>query len=212
MTPDQSIGEWLQALASSAPAPGGGAAAALNVAVGAALIAMVCNVTIGRPRYARHEPLMREALAQATTLRDRALQLAADDTRAFGAVSLAHKLPRDTDEQRQARTERIQRALVRATEVPLDTAALAGDVIQLARRIVDGANVAALADVAAAALSARAALEASLINVETNLLAITDPARGQDLSGRTTSLSALVAEAERTVRSIRSRIHRNAEG
>ncbi|MGH7414537.1 MAG: cyclodeaminase/cyclohydrolase family protein [Candidatus Rokuibacteriota bacterium] len=212
MTPDQPIGEWLQALASSAPAPGGGAAAALNAAVGAALIAMVCNVTIGRSRYARHEPVMREALAQATALRDRALHLAADDARAFGAVSQAYTLPRDTDEQTQARTERIQRALVRATEVPLDTAALAGDVIQVASRIVDGANVTALADVAAAALSARAALEASLITVETNLLAITDPARGQDLSGRTTSLSALVAEAESTVRRIRSRIHQNAEG
>jgi hypothetical protein len=100
---DQTIGVWLEALASSAPAPGGGAAAALNAAIGAALIEMACNLTIGRPRYAQHEGDMRAALAQATKLRGRALQSAADDVRTFGAVSEAYKLPKETDEQRQAR-------------------------------------------------------------------------------------------------------------
>src|SRR5207302_599344 len=82
-------------------------------------------------------------------------------------------------EQRQARGEQIQRTLVAATEVPLNTAALAGEVIQLARRIVDSANVNVLADVAAAAVSARAALEVAQINVEANLAAINDPSRGK---------------------------------
>ncbi|HKX05877.1 MAG TPA: cyclodeaminase/cyclohydrolase family protein, partial [Methylomirabilota bacterium] len=62
---DQTIGAWLDALASAAPAPGGGAAAAVNAAIGAALIEMVCRLTIGRPRYARHEPALSEALARA---------------------------------------------------------------------------------------------------------------------------------------------------
>ena len=156
---DQTIGKWLEALASPAPAPGGGAAAALNAAVGAALIEMACNLTIGRPRYAQQEAEMRAALAEATKLRSRALHLAAADVEAFGAVSETYKLPKETDEQRQARTEQIQRALIGATEVPLNTAVLAGEVIQLARRIVDGTNVNVLADVAAAAIAARAALE-----------------------------------------------------
>lgn len=204
---DQTIGMWLEALASSAPAPGGGAAAALNAAVGAALIEMACNLTIGRPRYAQHEAGMRAALAEATKLRSRALHLAADDVKAFGAVSEAYKLPRETDEQRQARGEQIQRAWVGATEVPLNTAVLAGDVIQLARRIVDGANVNVLADVAAAAVSARAALDVALINVEANLAAISDPSCARELSGRMTEVSWLAAEAERTVRSIRGRMN-----
>ena len=204
---DQTIGMFLEALASSTPAPGGGAAAALNAAVGAALIEMACLLTIGRPRYAQHETGMRTALAEATKLRTRALNLAADDVMAFGAVSEAYKLPKETAEQRQARSEQIQRTLVAATEVPLNTAALAGEVIQLARRIVDSANVNVLADVAAAAVSARAALEVAQINVEANLAAINDPPRSKELSARLTAVSLLAAEAEETVRSIRSTIN-----
>jgi formiminotetrahydrofolate cyclodeaminase len=204
---DQTVETWLEALASSAPAPAGGAAAALSAAIGAALIEMACNLTIGRPRYAQHEAEMRAALAEATTLRRRALRLAAEDVQAFDAVAEAYKLPRETDAQRQSRTEQIQRALVGATEVPLNTAALAGDVIQLARRIVDGANVNVLADIAAAVVSARAALETALIAVEANLAAINDPSRGKELSERMTGVSSMAAEAERTVRSIRSRIN-----
>jgi formiminotetrahydrofolate cyclodeaminase len=205
---DQTVETWLEALASSAPAPAGGAAAALSAAIGAALIEMACNLTIGRPRYAQHEAEMRAALAEATTLRRRALRLAADDVRAFDAVAEAYKLPRETDAQRQSRTEQIQRALVGATVVPLNTAALAGDVIQLARRIVDGANVNVLADLAAAVVAARAALETALIAVEANLAAINDPSRGKELSERMTGVSSLAAEAERTVRDIRSEMNR----
>jgi formiminotetrahydrofolate cyclodeaminase len=200
---DQTIGAWLDALASAAPAPGGGAAAALSAAIGAALIEMVCNLTVGRPRYVAHEPLLREALARATTLRHRALGLAAADARAFGAVTDAHRLPRDTDEHARARTERIQAALIAATEVPLETAALAGEVVRLAGRIVDGANVNARADVAAAAATARAALETALANVEANLAALPDRSRSGELRERSTGVATLAAEAERTIQRIR---------
>jgi len=201
---DQTIGPWLEALASSAPAPGGGAAAALSAAIGAALIEMVCNLTIGRPRYAAHEALMREALARATTLRRRALGLAAADARAFGAVTDAYRLPKETDER--ARAERIQEALIGATEVPLETAALAAEVVQLAGRIVDGANVNALADIAAAAAAARAALETALVNVEANLAALPDRSRSRELRERSTGVATLGAEAERTIQRIRGKL------
>ena len=178
----------------------------MSAAAGAALIEMACHLTIGRPRYASHEAVMRETLAHATTLRTRALGLAGDDVRAFTEVTRAYKLPKDTDEQQRGRRERIQQALLGATEIPLDTAILAGEVIRLAGRIVDRANVTVLGDVAAAALSGRAALETALINVEANLAAMTDPARGQKLFERASALSPLVAEADSTVRSIRDRI------
>jgi formiminotetrahydrofolate cyclodeaminase len=203
---DQAIGTWLEALASSAPAPGGGAAAALGAAIGAALIEMVCNLTIGRPRYAAHEAVMREALARATTLRRRALGLAAADARAFGAVTDAYRLPKETDEQARARAARIQEALIGATEVPLETAALAGEVVRLAGRIVDGANVNALADIAAAAAAARAALETALVNVEANLAALPDRARDRELRARMTATAPLVPQAEQTIRRIRSKV------
>ena len=203
---DQTIGTWLESLASSTPAPGGGAAAALNAAVGAALIEMACNLTIGRPRYAQHEAEMRAVLAEATELRNRAMRLAADDARAYGDVSQAYTLPRETDAQRQIRTAQLQNALVAATEVPLETAMVAAEIIQLAGRLVDRANINVLADVAAATVSARAALEAALISVEANLGSISDHGRVKEFTARVTAVSWLVAEAERAVRSIRSKI------
>ena len=133
-------------------------------------------------------------------------QSAADDVRAFGAVSEAYKLPKETDAQRQARAEHIERALVGATEVAMNIAVLAGEVIQLVRRIADGTNVNVLADVAAAAVSARAALEVALINVQANVAAISDPACSPKLSKRIAVASWLAAEADRTVRDIRGRI------
>jgi methenyltetrahydrofolate cyclohydrolase len=203
---DQTIGTWLEALASATPAPGGGAAAALNAAVGAALIEMACNLTIGRPRYAEHEAAMRAVLAEATDLRNRAMRLAADDARAYDAVTQAYTLLRETDAQRPARTEQLQRALVAATEVPLETASVASDVIRLAGRLVDRANINALADVAAATLSARAALEAALISVEANLGTISDQDRVNEFIARMAAVSSLVADAEHAVRGIRSKI------
>ena len=203
---DQPVEAWLAALASSEPAPGGGAVAALNAAFGAALVEMACNLTIGRPRYAQHEPEMRAVLAEATKLRNRALHLAADDVKAFGAVSEAYTLARETDEQRQARTEQIRHAMVEATEVPLNTALVAGEIIRLARRIVDGANANVLADIAAATISARAALETALINVEANLATIKDPSWEKEFSERLSDVSWLTGEAERTVHDIRGRM------
>src|ERR1700761_4495053 len=92
---DQSVGDWLDELGSSMPAPGGGAAAAMLVAIGAALVEMVTNLTIGKPRYAEHEPLMLDARSEAQQIRRRALTLADEDERAFSAVVAAYRLPKD---------------------------------------------------------------------------------------------------------------------
>jgi formiminotetrahydrofolate cyclodeaminase len=204
---DQSVGSWLEDLASEASVPGGGAAAALNAAVGAALVAMVCNLTIGKSRYAEHEPLMREALASATELRSLALQLAGDDAIAFGAVTEAYRLPKDTDEDKAARTAAIQAALIGAADVPLRTAAVAAAIIDLAGRILAGANVNVLSDVAVAAASARAALDAAVINVEINLGAMKDPARRDALRAELDKHTAAVTAAAEIVSAVRERIN-----
>jgi formiminotetrahydrofolate cyclodeaminase len=96
--------------------------------------------------------------------------------------------------------------MLEATRVPLRTAAVAGDVVRLAGRIAEGANVTALADLAAAAVSARAAVEVVRLNVEANLVAIADPSHRKAFADRMTDLSGLVAEAERIVADIRTRI------
>ncbi len=200
---DQTVGSWLDEVASSAPAPGGGAVAALNAAVGAALVSMVCNLTIGKPRYAAHEQLMRAALTEATQLRARAVQLAAADAEAFGAVSEAYGLPKETDAEKAARTDAIQQALVTAADVPLRTAEVAATIIDLAGRIMHGANVNVLSDVAVAAASARAALDSAAINVEVNLGLMKDAERRDGLHKALTTHLAATAEADRIVAAVR---------
>jgi methenyltetrahydrofolate cyclohydrolase len=171
---ETTLEDFLAALASAAPAPGGGAAAALQAALGAALVSMVCNLTIGKARYAEHEPTMRRVLAEADAARGRALTLAAADADAFAAVSAAYRLPRDSDADRADRGRAIQRALIHATDVPLRTAALAAAIVHLCADILDGANVNVLSDVGVAAASARAALESAALNVHVNLAGLTD--------------------------------------
>ena len=172
----ETIADFLDELASGAPVPGGGAAAALEAALGAALVSMVCHLTIGKEKYRAYEQTMIEARATADELRARALALVAEDSASFSAVGAAYALPRGSDEEKAARQARIQEALKGATDVPLRTVALAARVIELCAHIVDGANTNAISDVGVGALSARAALDGAALNVKINLALIKDEA------------------------------------
>jgi methenyltetrahydrofolate cyclohydrolase len=204
----QTVAGWLEALASEAPAPGGGAAAALEAAISAALVEMVCRLTIGKPTYGEHERMLQTALTEAASLRIRSVQLAEEDAQAFTAVAAAYRLPKDTDQARHVRTAQLQAALVGAANVPLQIAAVAAKLVDLAGRILDGANRNVLSDVAVAAASARAALDAAVVNVETNLAALTDPVRRSDLAAQLTPYAPVVDHAEAIVRAVRERIGR----
>ncbi|MGW6741380.1 cyclodeaminase/cyclohydrolase family protein [Streptomyces sp. NPDC055025] len=203
---NHTVGGWLDELASESSTPGGGAAAAMNAAVGAALISMVCNLTVGRPKYAEYEKELTAALAEAEELRGSALRLAGEDAAAFGSVIAAYKLAKTTDAEKQARTAAIQQALVGAADVPLRTAELAAEVIALARRILPGSNVNVVSDVAVAASSARAALDAAAVNVEVNLAALTDEGHRAAVRDRLSSALTAAAEADAVVADVRKRI------
>ena len=203
---DQKIGEWLTELASEASAPGGGAAAALNAAVGAALISMVCNLTIGRPRYAEHDETNKDALEAAEALRGIALLLAEEDEAAFTKVTDAYKLPRGTDEEKAARTAAIQASLVDAASVPMRTAGLAAEVIALAVKIEPTSNTNLISDVAVAAASARAALDSAALNVQINLAAMNDVAKREHIATELQTYVAAIPTADAIVAKIRGRI------
>ena len=173
---EETIAHFLDELASGAPVPGGGAAAALEAALGAALVSMVCHLTIGKEKYRAYEQTMMEARATAEELRAQALALAREDSASYSAVGAAYALPRGSDEQKAARQARIQEALKGATDVPLRTVALAARVVELCAHIVDGANTNAISDVGVGALSARAALDGAALNVKINLALIKDEA------------------------------------
>ena len=116
---ETSIDEFLARLASKDPTPGGGSAAAIMGAMGAALISMVCNVSFGKKGYEAAEPELREVCAQSEALRSRLTAMVAEDVSAFGELMAAYKLPKETDEEKQRRSLAIQASLKRATEVPL---------------------------------------------------------------------------------------------
>jgi formiminotetrahydrofolate cyclodeaminase len=184
----------------------------MNAAVGAALVSMVCNLTIGKPKYAAHEETMRATLASAERARAAALRLADADADAFEQVMAAYRLPKDTDAERDARTETIQSALAAAADVPLRTARLAIEIIGLTEDILDGANVNVLSDVAVAASSARAALESAVMNVTVNLVAMRAGERRDALArgpaDGSADSSAAASRADAVVAAVRERLNR----
>jgi formiminotetrahydrofolate cyclodeaminase len=200
------IEEWLSDLASERPAPGGGAAAGVNAAMGAALVSMVCNLTIGKPRFAEHEAVMREVLAEAERLRLEALQLAEDDAEAFSGVVAAYKLPKSSDEEKAARTAAIQAGLVEAAAVPLAVAKVAAAVIKLSGRILEGSNPNVLSDVAVAASAAKSALESAALNVDINLVSIKDPAERERLAEALNESLQAKVQAEAIMQAVAKRI------
>jgi formiminotetrahydrofolate cyclodeaminase len=203
---ETTIEDWLTDLASELPAPGGGAAAGVNAAMAAALVSMVCNLTIGKPRFAEHEAVMREVLAEAERLRSEAIQLAEDDAEAFSGVVAAYKLPKSSDAEKEARTAAIQAGLVEAAAVPLAVAKNAAQVIRLAGRILEGSNPNVLSDVAVAASAARSALESAALNVDINLVSIKDPAERERLASALNEALQAKVQAEAIMQAVAKRI------
>ncbi|MCW2918252.1 MAG: Formiminotransferase-cyclodeaminase [Actinomycetia bacterium] len=167
---DVPVGEWLAALASDAPAPGGGAAAAMNAAMAAALVEMVCNLTTGKAKFADHDTHITRIRSDARTTRRRALQLVADDADAFTALMASYRIPKD----RPGRAEAIQSATEHAASVPLRIAWTAAEALDLAEELPGRSNPNVASDIGVAAANAVAAIQSAALNVEINLESLTD--------------------------------------
>jgi formiminotetrahydrofolate cyclodeaminase len=165
---------FLDDLASSAPVPGGGSAAAVTAAMGAALLAMVSNLTLGKKRYADVQDRAERTRGEAMALLDHARRLSEEDSEAYGRVSAALALPRSTDSEMTERRTRVQSALKHAAQPPLETMQVAADVARLAAELVSFGNRSAITDIGSAALLAGAAHAAARLNVLANLTAIRD--------------------------------------
>jgi len=176
MLTQKPVNTFLDELASSAPAPGGGSAAALGAAIGAALVSMVANLTLGKKKYADVQADIQRILSQSEALRHKSVQLLEDDVAAYTQVSKAYKMPRDTEEEKEARTAAIQGALKGATAVPMELAETCVEILGLCPESAQKGNVLAVSDVGVAALMAEAALRAAALNVWINLGSIKDEA------------------------------------
>jgi len=191
---NQTVNELLDALASSAPAPGGGAACALAGALGAALVSMVANLTLDKA--AAPGPELQDALAQADELRAALVGLMEDDANAYDAVIAAYRLPRSTAAEKKGRREAIQQALRVATLVPLDIAANCARVLALTEPAARLGSRSAVTDAGAAAYLATASARAALLNVDVNLKGIKDEAFVAWAQERAQGLEALLAAAQ----------------
>ncbi|QKP78680.1 cyclodeaminase/cyclohydrolase family protein [Methyloligella sp. GL2] len=171
---DSSIEEFLDGLASQAATPGGGSAAAIIGAMGAALVSMVCNLTIGKKKYVEVEDDMKRLLARAEELRLALTEMIADDVKAFDQVMGAYGMPKETPEEKEARTEALQAALKTATEVPLRCCKVSREVIDLSGEVSDKGNLNVISDAGVAVLAGQAALKSAALNVLTNARMIAD--------------------------------------
>lgn len=169
------LDSFIDRLASGDPTPGGGSAAAMAGAAGAALVAMVARLTVGRKRYADVDAQMQTIMQQAETLRARLTALVQEDADAYNQVSAAYRLPKASDEEQAARAAAIQAAMQAASLTPLETAQACAAVIALAEQVVAHGNVNARTDGGVGALLAQAGLQGAAWNVEINLASIDDP-------------------------------------
>lgn len=167
--------QFLDLLASSAPEPGGGAAAALVGATGAALVSMVANLTIGREKFAAAAADMEQARARADALRASLVAAIDQDAQAFREVMASYRLPRAADEQKAARQRAIQAALREAAQVPAAVVRLCEEVAAWSLVAAEHGNPQVVSDAAVAALLADAAAQSAALNVRINLASVGDP-------------------------------------
>ena len=206
MISSETIHDYLARLASREPTPGGGAAAALHAAQGAALVAMVARYTTGT-KYEQHAELVTRIIGSADGLVAQALRLADADQHAFQGVIDAYKLPAGTDDLKAARTASIQDALIQAAKTPAQLILLAGAVVDLATELFEVANANVISDVAAAVDAARAAATTARVNIDINVVAIKDTETRSRLADQTDGLEdKVILAADSLVKRVRERI------
>ncbi|MDR1357878.1 MAG: cyclodeaminase/cyclohydrolase family protein [Coriobacteriales bacterium] len=167
-TTDLSCNEFITLLASDAPAPGGGGAAALVAAIGVALGTMVGALTVGKPQYADVEAEVLELISRADALQERLLGLVAKDAEVFLPLSQAYGLPKATEEEAARKAEIMEACLIQCAEVPLDIMRVSGEAFELLERMEQIGTPLALSDVGCAALTLKAALCSADLNVRVN--------------------------------------------
>ena len=173
---EQRVIDFVAATASKEPTPGGGAIAALTGATGAALAEMVANLTFGKKGYEEVQSEMEELQTKSEAIRNRMLELSQADADVFNIFMNALGLPKNTDEEKIARTAAIQQAYKDAAMVPFEIGELAYQIFELAELASSKGNQNLITDGIIAAINARAAVKAAFLNVRINLSGIKDEA------------------------------------
>lgn len=181
--------EFLHLLASNAPTPGGGGAAALAGALAAALASMLANLTIGKKGFAECETEAQQLLEQAESLRQDILLLVEKDAEVFDKFMVCYKMPKASEAEKALRQQALQNAAKMAAEIPLSIAESCRKIMQVTARLAEIGNPNVITDGAVSALLARAALRSSIYNVEVNLNLTKDAVYNQQMTEKCRSLA-----------------------
>ena len=196
MLVDLKVSEFVDRLGAGTPTPGGGSAAALAGTLAAALGGMVCELTLGKPKYESVRPEMEKAKQTLNSLRKDLLVLVDRDSEAYDEVSKAMKLPKETPAEKAARQQSLGRASQFATEIPVKTAETCLAVLEQLKRVAEIGNPNAASDAGVAAHLAHTGVAGAVLNVRINLSGIPD----KDLAGRMeTRVARLETEAARVL-------------
>lgn len=171
---DKSVEQFLDQLASKQPTPGGGSAAAVMGAQAAALVAMVCNLTIGKAKYAEVEADMQALLQQAEQLRTTLVGMIKADVDVFDKLMACYGLPKASDEEKAERSRQIQWVLREATDVPLQCAKACAEAVALCRVAAEKGSLAVISDAGVAVMAAYAGVKSAALNVYINAGSLKD--------------------------------------
>jgi formiminotetrahydrofolate cyclodeaminase len=204
---DKSVQAFIDELASKAPTPGGGSAAAVMGAQAAALISMVCNLTIGKPKYAEVEVEMQSLLEKSEALRETLTGMIKADVEVFDRLMATYGLPKDSDEEKAVRSEAIQSALKEATVVPLACASACAEAIALSRIAAEKGNIGVISDAGVAVMAAYGALKSAALNVYINAGGLKDKAFADaKLAELETILNGADAAAEEVYQIVKAKL------
>ena len=190
---NKKVTDFVDEVSRDTPAPGGGSIAALAGSLGAALAAMVANLSIGKPEFDHKYEELNSLAEKAQTIKDQLLAAVDEDTQAFNAVLEAMRLPKDTPEQQAARRDAMQTGYKHATQVPLRTAKLCREALDLCLSAARCENTQMMSDAGVGALMAYAGVRGAIYNVRINLPHIKDKNFAEEIKGE---LTVLLREAQ----------------
>lgn len=199
---DLSLDTFVDRLASAEPVPGGGSASAVAASLGAGLVAMVAALSEGRPKYADHATTHASVGVHGRELADRFLALADDDAAAYAGFSAALKMPRETDEEKAARSAALRTAARVAAEVPLACVEACLELVAAAQSLAGRSNVNASSDLSVATLLGEAAARGAAANVIVNLPSVGDEAFSAAMTARVDDLLSEIGTLAMATRAI----------
>ncbi|MET3617503.1 formiminotetrahydrofolate cyclodeaminase [Peptoniphilus olsenii] len=194
MLKDLNIVEFANETASNSPAPGGGSIAALNAAIAASLLSMVANLTIGKKRYMDVNDRMEEIAAELVKYKDEFVDGIDKDANSFNGVMDAMKLPKETEEEKSIRSDKIQEGYKEAIDVPLGLGTKVTELYDYARELAETGNSNAITDVAVAVINIKSAVEGAFLNVIINLNSLKDENYRHELEEKMDAVRSIVAK------------------